>query len=74
MQPFKVVIPHLSRDIFCHKLTRWLLNFKYPVMFQTAKKTFNHCIDAPMSSHAALVKSLSIFGYNSLAIYRFKQR
>jgi hypothetical protein len=27
-----------------------------------------------MSSHAALVKSFSIFGYDSLAIYHFKQR
>jgi hypothetical protein len=52
MQPFKVVIPHVSRDIFCHKLTRWLLNFKYPVMFQTAKKTFNHCIISASSDIA----------------------
>jgi len=45
MMPSKVVIPHVSRHILCHMLTHWLLNFKYLVMFQTAKKTFYHCIN-----------------------------
>jgi hypothetical protein len=66
MQPFKVVIPHVSRDIFCHKLPCWLLNFKYPVMFQTAKKAFYHCIISTRSdiahtgAYAVALKQLTI--------------
>jgi len=50
MQPAKVVIPQVTHDIICHKLTRWLLNFKYPVMFQTAKKRST----AALSQHAPI--------------------
>jgi hypothetical protein len=66
MQPFKVVIPYVSRDIFCYKLTCWLLNFKYLVMLQTAKKAFYHCIIPTCSdiahtgAYAVTLKQLTI--------------
>ena len=49
MQSIQVVILHISSNVLLHMLPSWLSHFKYPIMLQTAKKSFDYGI-IPASS------------------------
>jgi len=49
MQSIQVVILHISSNVLLHMLPSWLSHLKYPIMLQTAKKSFDYGI-IPASS------------------------